>query len=652
MVEAGINEPGAKITGFSVKVLEKTPVEGKAAFTASAELTEPRYAGVPMIDYLTAQGADPDVVRQINQILSLPNAREILSRAGQEDRMAEKFNRTLIKPSAAAGLSYAYVGQLTARRVKNWQFELDGAPQAQNLPAGSRLDQFGGNPLRTDLPESAAELKSLVAFSTPATLNQLQTAVTGLKQEKLAKYLDQLQSGALFKGAATKPNGDVQILYLEIRSLDTAQQTVTADLRNDGGWDDFRRLQGTYAFDEDNTSFTLKLNTQSGQSVANAGPFLDWRENYEITFAFDGAALTADPPTWGNHYVFKLNRVPPDQKDQVVGNANATQQQWLAATTEGTNYQVAATLTGQTWARNYYLNFTKQDRAGASVAITARLFSPEGWVQSFDGLLVLNTYRAQGRPLRLRAVDYVEAARQQDSLSPFAQNGFNWYPQLDQGALTCDSHEGQSWHLVFTPAAENPLLAAGNGGATPPPVEESTTSSSPEQPWIAWTLPAESSAVTSLYGAAAQQSPAGVIVSGTTFEGFMATTHGREVTRVRLHIDNADGPVQGPTDVLCTLESSDNPAEKRVLKGVRTDGSTLDLKTDDDLNTNPGSLLGGFLKFNATVNGRPILTQRPGSVFKSGAVKFNFIQNQYGLVGSAKDNGWILLLHSSAPTLK
>ena len=143
-----------------------------------------------------------------------------------------------------------------------------------------------------------------------------------------------------------------------------------------------------------------------------------------------------------------------------------------------------------------------------------------------------------------------------------------------------------------------------------------------------------------------------MIVSGTTFEGFMATTHGREVTRVRLHIDNADGPVQGPTDVLCTLESSDNPAEKRVLKGVRTDGSTLDLKTDDDLNTNPGSLLGGFLKFNATVNGRPILTQRPGSVFKSGAVKFNFIQNQYGLVGSAKDNGWILLLHSSAPTLK
>jgi hypothetical protein len=183
LVKTSLSESGSKITEVSLKVMGKTSASADAEFTATAELTEPRYVRVPMDEYLRQQGVDPDTARKIDQILSLPNAPDILAKAHATMGQVNGRERVLIKEAASTGFHYSYAGNIKASRQGKWAFAITGTPHSDGLPAGQRLDQYGTEALRVDKPENAEELKKLAGSATPEMLIILQTAAAAIKRE-------------------------------------------------------------------------------------------------------------------------------------------------------------------------------------------------------------------------------------------------------------------------------------------------------------------------------------------------------------------------------------------------------------------------------------------------------------------------------------
>lgn len=474
LVESRLSQPSLSVKSVSAKVVSKNGNSLEMAYTAVAELTEAKYESIPTGKYLSDHGADPAIAQQIQNILARRDIKEILAEAQMETLPASLQGKTLVKQVVAAGKTITYAGQITATRGNNgWAPELTGQPQAsERLPQGLGLSQFSGEVLDVDKPENAAALEQLVKSADQNVLNKMNDAIARLHDKNVTKHLAQVQPGTLFKGTATKSNGDVQILYLEISTLNADRQEITAALRNDGGWDDYRRFQGTYALNDNTGEFSIKLNTRSEQFVQNCGPFLDWQGNYDLNLTFDGDALTTTLQCWMGRFDIKFGKIPDDQKAKAIADATDTQQKWLAATMPGKNYQVIATWPRLAWSRNYYFTFTKQERNGASAVIEGLLQDPiTGWRRAFSGMLVLNNYRADGRRLRIIADGQNNAiANQRDPNSPFAYSGYTWYPQLDDGRFSFDSSEGGSWHLEFTPYTGSlPIPAtvdASGGGIT------------------------------------------------------------------------------------------------------------------------------------------------------------------------------------------
>jgi hypothetical protein len=147
--------------------------------------------------------------------------------------------------------------------------------------------------------------------------------------------------------------------------------------------------------------------------------------------------------------------------------------------------------------------------------------------------------------------------------------------------------------------------------------------------WIFWPIPRETASVNALYYQATQHSPldpnqtSGVFLAGGAFEGFIATSKGLGITKIRLRFDRADDATLTSAGTPCTLEAMDTTGGQQV----RT-----------------GRLIQGVLKFDATAAGPTVIAANPRSVFDGGAFNFQFYLNQYGLVGHATEADWILLL--------
>jgi uncharacterized protein YxeA len=488
LIENQLSRPNLTIESISTKTTQKNGNREELEYTAIAKLSAAEYQKITLNSYLLDHGANPDVARQIGQIMARPNIKEILAAAQIETPLPDIQDKVLIKQVAPAGQKITYSGHATAMRDGNgWHSELSDAPKAdQKPPDGLRLEEFSGDVLDVDKAEASADLGQFLKNANQDVLKKLTGAMEQIQAKRLGKYLAKLQPGALFKGTATKDDGSMVVLYLEISKLDTESQTITAALRNDGGWDDYRRLQGTYAFLENKGEFILKLGTRSEQAVQNCGSFLEWSENFEISFLLDDDVLTAAPKNWGTRYEFKLNWIPSTEKENVIAKATKTQQEWLDATAVNKKYAAHVTLPSRAWSRQYYLVFTKQERNGASAVLGGIVEFPEQkWRRPFSGLLVLNKYRAEGAPLRLLwKAQNNNVAMQLDEQNPFAcGSDIELYPQLDEGNFTCETHRGsgRDWHWEFNPFNGNiPALSSGNEEA-PGTTQNPTTSTNAVQ---------------------------------------------------------------------------------------------------------------------------------------------------------------------------
>lgn len=433
------------------------------SFTATLELTEGYFTSTVVDRALQERGIDPTVFHRINELLSGEGGARIKELAKLGTSVEGLDGVTILRQTARPGHRYQISGTIRARRGdRGWEAEVAEARPDAGAPTGRRQQDFGPNALALDNPKDAEKIRGIAA-SANEVLKQLEEARDKYMAEQTARdeqwvvgNLSKIRSGSMFSGVATRSGYTPQSLTLEISEVDTSRRTVSALLRNDGGWAEARRFQGTYEANTKERTFRLTLGTRSDQAVGSCGPFLQWDEAFDIKFILDGDVLNGKTNSW----TYRLSYVTDDQKSKEIARVREAEVQWLGATKAGMVYKGTATLVDQAWSEEYLLKFTKQEKNGLVIEaeLTARTSLAS---RKFRGMLVLNSYMAEGKPLRLIS-DGEQAVKQAGQYSPLRTAGeLRWYPQLDQGKLSFDNTStGYRWHCVFEPLAGKELEIA------------------------------------------------------------------------------------------------------------------------------------------------------------------------------------------------
>lgn len=662
-VEAQVKKPGQRVADVTAEIInDADPKHVQLRFAAKMELTEPYYTQLNPSTYVTSQGADSSLFDRITVLMEGRGGARIRELANITGNVENLNQCVLLKQSAPVGYSYNIIGNMSAGKYGNaWQLSLSGMQPDQNQPQGQIASEFQGKVMITDRPEDAEKLKSIIANAKDVVQRLEKAQQTYAQEDKAAQQqrivsaISKIQVGSLFVGSASEGRGDPKVLYFEITALDKDQNTVTAILRNDGGWIDARRFQGTYSYDTDRNVLNVKLATRSDDAVRDCGPFLELIQDWTITCSLDGDSLTGKSGNWS----YTFNRVADDQKDSAIAKARDEEMKWLAATQQGKMYRVFTTVSQKAWSKEYLFTFTKQERNG--IVLEGVLEQPgRGWRRHFRGTLIANRYKADGKTLRLitENTEQVVLASKDDNLSPLGNpNTLSWYPKLDNGRFTCDSWivgGSDNWHMEFEPISKDEADKM-TSSVEPPDLQPApATVAPPPQAAPNPANPMSAAQAVSLLSVANNQQPTGAITQDCSFVGFMCTFHGERLEKVALHIKGVNSSNGSSRKVTCLLESLDRPGAKRILTGTLVKGNGLDLATNDSLGKKEGmtDLFLNSFKFDVTVNGESKTNGKPtseptpksGDFFAGGVCDTLFLLKPSGLFGMIKETERLLLL--------
>lgn len=398
-------------------------------YQASAATPEPLYVAMDAADFLTRQlQIDTTKLRAARAALDGASAARVRELAGPPPAVDDPLQAIVLHQSAAQGTTVDHQGSLLARRAPaGWYLELKSGRFLAALPEGQPRASFGAKTyLENDAADQAA-LRQLASHQTVyaeqvmAAREKVQDEIRREREQRRARFLATLQPGALFIGSAVNRHDHTSVaLSLEITELGSANQQVTALLRNDGGWSDARTFQGEWREDADAEHFSLVLGTRYNQAVRGAGPLLDASDNWtlNLTVANDGS-LAAQTQSFD----YKFSLVPSTDSTRVRAELTASHRTALEATAANLVYIGAAISKNQQASERVLLRFTQQQNDGA--LLSARFESPErtDWQRPLSGSLQTNRYRSGDQPIRMLMSGEGRARRAASDRSVF---GYTW----------------------------------------------------------------------------------------------------------------------------------------------------------------------------------------------------------------------------------
>lgn len=447
-----------QITG--IKIISKSlDNSGDAVMdlAATVETKEPCYLPVDRAQALSTLNLDATVFGKINAIVSGKDGQRILKLADLPKPPVDLDQIVFLKESAPAHYSYTMTWRVTlSRRVGAWTPLFSDATDAGNPPSGKIKSEYGQNAYCITAADDIDRLRKIMADAQAsyAKLNDVAQKYNqnrqALAQKAREENLRLLSEGAIFQGQAVRNNNNTVPLFIEITSVNPERQSITALVRNDGGWGDGRRFQGTFSYDDDDQVLKLQIASRTEQALRNCGPFLQWEENMAFSLTFNDNVFAGNIGSWSCRFF----RVPDQERRNFVARQSENQARLLDATKPGKVYSVIATLPDRGWTEEYWFFFTRQDPDSLKL---------EGYLQSqtnpgkrrFYGNLILNTYWADGAAIRLFSDD-TDAVKRIREPSPLGYSSkITWLPVLDDGSMRCDNrHAGPPWHLEFKPLSD------------------------------------------------------------------------------------------------------------------------------------------------------------------------------------------------------
>ena len=386
-------------------------------FTAQGRLTESLYAAEDTRNHLANelhyQTAETEAAARI---LRSRDRDRLIEWARLGPPPADPLGAVLLREVAAHGAPVTTTGVAQAARAgQEWKLGFGAlATEPASLAEGRPRGAFGQPAFVLTQPADAAKLKALVEENQAygrrvvAAANDFAQKLAEEKAARLDRLLSGLQAGAIYSGVGSNAQ-ESHPVYLEFTGARKGPATVTALLRNDGGWLDTRGFAGVWRTDEDGSRLTLDLSTQNNQSVPNGGQFLDsyaWSMSLEL----DDTGHLAGRTNGGWQITF--DRVPEAEVAKLRAQVNGEFTDLLALTAPGSVLLGSGVNRNNGASEALLLYFTSQDpKAGI---IHGRFQSPErgNLRREFSGVLVANRYRANGHPLRisLRSADHSRLA--------------------------------------------------------------------------------------------------------------------------------------------------------------------------------------------------------------------------------------------------
>lgn len=400
---------GLQIDKVSTHFLSGNPDSGvEMTFSAKVKATDTFYNEVSLADALTRCGGDPEAFHKMVLLLSQRNGARLMELAGISDTVDILKGARFLIQSAKIGDSYELSGKLKARRTDKktgkWIVRLSGVSSPDCFTG--RVKSFWPSDVLIVLDDAdgKARMEKSVAAS-KTLLPDLEKAQVKL-QEILAQELDkrineQFSPGVLYTGAVVRSDhSKTALLYLEMLSLNKEHRTFVAQIRNDGGWEDARKFQGTYNCDKETGEFTVSLSSTNSQRVEDCGPVLDWSDySFDISLSQSGDNSYAGE--CGN-WKFTFELVPAEKQAEVIEHARENERRLKDAVSLGKVYLLTATDVQKGISFENFVTVTKNERDGTLLEVTYEDITNDTR-RVFRGSIITNAYRADGKPLRLRS---------------------------------------------------------------------------------------------------------------------------------------------------------------------------------------------------------------------------------------------------------
>ncbi|MEJ1973535.1 MAG: hypothetical protein WDM96_14055 [Lacunisphaera sp.] len=404
-------EVGAEKIHFQTAAQKLTVVDPNTvdiAFTAEGKLTEALYDRTNINGVLPSElAAALPRLTEADRVLASRSAARLRESAGLGEPPADPRQAVLLHVTARPDEPVGYVGEARATRTKEgWSLQLLEGHFPVALPEGERRLGFGAKSFVADDAQDIAALKALLAARlayaerTLAAATKFAAQLAEDRRARLQQFQVQLKPGTLFTGSARNlRDAQTQSLTLEITAFNATAGTLTAVLRNDGGWGDTRAFQGTWKTDEEAEHLAITLGSRPNQAVPHAGPFLEVNDSFALDFTLnDSGSLKAAT----RYYEFAFTRVSEAEaaglRAQLAGEFNTL----LNAIGKDAVYRGMAISKNSQASEPVLLRFTKQENEGALLQAVLASLDHAAWRRRLQGTLIANRYRSGDQPLRLQ----------------------------------------------------------------------------------------------------------------------------------------------------------------------------------------------------------------------------------------------------------
>lgn len=461
-------EVGAEKLRFNSATQKATSVgsdQVRIVFTTEGKVTEPLYLSTDLATTLPAEyETAKNRLAEADRLMASRTGARLRETGGLGAPPEDPRQVEVIRATAKLTDSFSYQGEAHATRTaEGWRLQLTDGRFSSTLPEGQPRRGFGAKTYLASEAQDVAALKTLLAERLAyseralAAATKLAAQLAEERNARLQEFQAQLKPGTIFTGLVRDlRNPQSHSVTLEITAFSPVVGSVTALLRNDGGWADTRTFQGTWKPDAEAEHVTVALASRQNQAVRSAGPILEANEDFALTFALTTSGTLRATTA---RFELTLSRVPDTEVAALRTQLGAELVALLGATAPDLVYRGAAISKNTQVAEPVLIRLIRQENGGA--LLQAMLESPDHgtWQRSLRGTLIANRYRSEGRPLRLQ-IDGEDRVKRAPGTSIFGANAkLSLRLAVDSDQITGED-ERYSYRLKRAAAAELAELKA------------------------------------------------------------------------------------------------------------------------------------------------------------------------------------------------
>ncbi len=396
-----------RFSDVRVAVLRRDDSGLLIAVAANSSSLGPLYSKIDASEYLHRTfRLDPEPTAEARRLIAAgaPSGDRRLAGAGPVP--PDPYQSIIIQQSSPGGAEFNFQGVIGAKRESGkWSFTLESGGFEGTGPQGGARSMFPEGAFVAGDSNDDGRLRVLAndfqAFANRLAETQKKpdsagTAASGGSQEA---FLAAIAPGRILHGTAFE-SGEQHgtTLYLEITAL-TPSNEVSALLRNEGSWRSARAFQGTWSDDENSGVPALTLTSLADQAVRNAGPYLENAQSWTFALQMDrhGSLSGQD-----GFFKYQFRPMSAEQASAIKVRLDAEFNRSVSATEAGILYIGSAHSQDSGTSEPILVRFT--GNSGDGGAINARIESTSrSWMRPLRGIIVANSRRSEGEPIRLRS---------------------------------------------------------------------------------------------------------------------------------------------------------------------------------------------------------------------------------------------------------